>query len=168
MYVFIVTLHVILCLFLVLIILMQPGKGGDVSSAFGGGASSQPFGAAGPGNFLTRGTGVIAALFMVTSISLALYGGGGSSVDDAVQQKIQEEEQEGSGFGASGAAPTATPEAAPTPAEPTAVPTQPSAPSEATPGLPESAPTAPAEAPPAPTQSAPAAPGGAAVPGGTP
>jgi preprotein translocase subunit SecG len=123
MEVFITTLHVILCLLLVLIILMQPGKGGDVSSAFGGGSSSQLFGAAGPGNFLTRGTGVIAGLFMVTSIALALYSGPKSRAGD----EILDEGEEGSGFGVGTTAPAA-PDAAPSAAPVAPQPTEPVAP----------------------------------------
>lgn len=126
MYVFVVTLHVILCLFLVLIILMQPGKGGDVSSAFGGGSSSQLFGAAGPGNFLTRGTGLIAALFMVTSISLALYSGTPTTSGDEEEiERILQEGEEGSGFGTTApapAAPAAAPEVVPAAPAPGAAP----------------------------------------------
>jgi len=147
MYVFVVTLHVILCLILVLVILMQPGKGGDISSAFGGGSSSQLFGAAGPGNFLTRGTGLVAGLFMVTSITLALYStesaSGGSGVRDELEGVIDEGE-EGSGFGAGGTnAPT--PEAPAVPAAPAAPATAPEAPPV------EAVPTAPAPTAPAPT-----------------
>jgi preprotein translocase subunit SecG len=158
MYIFVVTLHVVLSSLLVLIILMQPGKGGDISSAFGGGSSSQLFGAAGPGNFLTRGTGLIATLFMVTSITLALYSTdasrGAAGVDDQLNKVLQEGE-EGSGFGegttnAPGTPPAATPDAAPTtpdaaPATPEAAPATPGA----APSTPEPAPAAPA-APPTP------------------
>jgi preprotein translocase subunit SecG len=132
MYTFVLTLHVILSALLVLIILMQPGKGGDVSAAFAGGASTQLFGAAGPGNFLTKGTGIIATLFMVTSITLALYStdavrsGGGDVTDDV--QRLLEEGEAGSGFGTQTA--PATPGAAPTqePAAPTTDPGAPVAP----------------------------------------
>jgi preprotein translocase subunit SecG len=107
---FVLTLHVVLCVLLVFIILLQPGKGGDVSAAFGGGSSTQLFGAAGPGNFLTRGTGVIAVLFVVTSVALAKMGGGvgkGPEIDaDEVNDQLF--------------APAATP-AAPAPVEPTPV-----------------------------------------------
>jgi preprotein translocase subunit SecG len=71
MHTFLLTLHFILSGLLVFVILMQPGKGADPSSAFGGGAASQIFGASGPGNLLTRGTGALATLFMITSITLA-------------------------------------------------------------------------------------------------
>jgi preprotein translocase subunit SecG len=98
MYTFLLTFHVILSVFLVLIIMMQPGKGADISSAFGGGSASQLFGASGPGNFLTRGTGVIAGLFMVTSILLALMSTEGSSGFDNLEN-LQEEGEAGGGFG---------------------------------------------------------------------
>ncbi len=68
---FLMTLHIILSFLLMAVILMQPGKGADMSSAFGGGGGAQIFGASGPGNFLTRGTGVVATLFLITSITLA-------------------------------------------------------------------------------------------------
>lgn len=74
MYLFTVVLHVMLCVFLVLIILLQPGKGGDVGSAFGGGmGGGNMFGPRGPANLLSRATTLVAVLFMVTSITLALY-----------------------------------------------------------------------------------------------
>ena len=113
MYVFVLSLHIVLCVLLIFIILMQPGKGADVSSAFGGGASSQLFGASGPGNFLTRGTGLIATMFMFTSISLALMGGqtvtaAGEAVD--AMKNVKEDGEEGSGFGLGDKPATPTPE----------------------------------------------------------
>ena len=100
-YTFVLILHLILSTFLILIVLMQPGKGADISSAFGGGSASQLFGASGPGNFLTRGTGAIAAGFMCTSIVLALYStettNAGSITDD--MDKVEGEGEEGAGFG---------------------------------------------------------------------
>jgi preprotein translocase subunit SecG len=73
MYLFLVALHVMLCVFLVLVILLQPGKGGDVGAAFGGGMAGGVFGPRGPTNLLSRATTIVAVLFMVTSISLAVY-----------------------------------------------------------------------------------------------
>ncbi len=74
MYLFVVALHVVLCVFLVLIIILQPGKGGDVGAAFGGGSSSSTvFGPRGPTGLLQRATTVVAVLFMGTSLTLALY-----------------------------------------------------------------------------------------------
>ena len=73
-YLFTVGLHVLLCIFLVLIILLQPGKGGDVGAAFGGGGGgAQMFGPRGPASYLQRATTGVAILFMVTSVTLALF-----------------------------------------------------------------------------------------------
>ena len=74
MYLFTVVLHVMLSVFLVLIILLQPGKGGDIGAAFGGGGGgSTMFGPRGPANLLSRATTLVAVLFMFTSVTLALY-----------------------------------------------------------------------------------------------
>lgn len=125
MYLFVLSVHIVLCLMLILVILMQPGKGADVSSAFGGGASSQLFGASGPGNFLTRGTGALAGLFFVTSVALTFLSedaaglGGGAS--DKVED-VQDDGEEGAGFGAGASSAPATPT---TPSTPTVAPTSP-------------------------------------------
>jgi len=102
MYIFVVSVHIVLCTMLVFVILMQPGKGADVSSAFGGGASSQLFGAAGSGNFLTRGTAAVAGLFMVTSVALTFLGesqtsGGGAAKE--IVKDVQDDGAAGAGFG---------------------------------------------------------------------
>ena len=95
MLLFVTALHVVLCLLLILIIILQPGKGGDVASAFGGGASSAVFGPRGGGNLLSRATTVVAVLFMVTSITLAMYSdesmvSSGSIEDQLLLQEIEE------------------------------------------------------------------------------
>ncbi len=69
MYTFLSVIHCIICLFLVLVILLQQGKGGGLS-AFSGGAQ-QIFGGQGAGNVLTRATGISAGLVLITSILLA-------------------------------------------------------------------------------------------------
>ena len=77
------TLHVIFCLVMILAILLQTGKGGGMGSAFGGGGSSTVFGPRGPGSFIAKLTGVIAALFMVTSMLLAYMSSSkGSDLED--------------------------------------------------------------------------------------
>lgn len=63
-------LHVFACVVLMLVVLLQQGKGGGMGSAFGG-ASAQVFGGAGAGNILTRATTICAAIFMLTSVTLA-------------------------------------------------------------------------------------------------
>jgi len=63
--------HILVCLFLILIVLLQTGKGADIGAAFGGGSSQTLFGSAGPGGFLTKITTGVAVIFMITSIGLA-------------------------------------------------------------------------------------------------
>ncbi len=67
--------HVLLSVALIVLILIQRGKGAEAGAAFGSGASGTVFGAAGSGSFLTRLTGVLATLFFVTSLSLAYLAG---------------------------------------------------------------------------------------------
>ena len=81
----ILTVHYILCLFLIIVILLQAGKGADIGAVFGG-ASQTVFGSRGPATFLNKMTAVVALMFIVTSIWLAHLAkqGGGSSVIDKV------------------------------------------------------------------------------------
>ena len=65
-------IHILACVLLVAIILLQPGKGG-MSAGFGGGAQ-QVFGGRGAGNILTKATGIFATIFMLTSVALAYQG----------------------------------------------------------------------------------------------
>jgi len=80
LYYLIVALYVLVCLFLIGVILLQQGKGGDIANAFGGGGSSQAvFGARSGATLLTRATSVLAALFVVLSMVLTAWGQRGSS-----------------------------------------------------------------------------------------
>ena len=72
MHYFTLALHVVLSFFLILVVLLQPGKGGDVGAAFGGGSSSSFFGPRGPASLLSRITTAVAVLFMCTSAALAI------------------------------------------------------------------------------------------------
>ena len=69
MYTAITIVHVLACIFLALVVLLQTGKGADMGAVFGG-SSSTVFGSSGAGNFLTRLTTATAIVFMLTSISL--------------------------------------------------------------------------------------------------
>jgi preprotein translocase subunit SecG len=64
--------HYFICAFLVILILLQAGKGADIGAAFGG-ASNTVFGGRGPATFLSKITSVAAILFLITSISLAQF-----------------------------------------------------------------------------------------------
>lgn len=84
LYVLLVIVHVAVCLALILVVLLQVGKGQSIGAAFGGAGSSQTFfGSRGPATFLSRLTTVSAAVFMLTSLGLAYLsasGGQGSSI----------------------------------------------------------------------------------------
>ena len=71
---FLVVLHVMVCLVLVLVVLLQRGKGSDVGAALGGGGGNTIFGSRGADNFLTKLTTGSAVIFMLTSLSLAYLG----------------------------------------------------------------------------------------------
>jgi preprotein translocase subunit SecG len=87
-----IVVHVLVALAIIGLVLLQHGKGADMGSGFGGGASSSLFGATGSANFLSRTTAVLATIFFVLSLALAyvatkkpVQSGGG--VMDAVRQQ---------------------------------------------------------------------------------
>ena len=71
----IVILHVIVSIALIMIVLLQTGKGADMGAAFGGGSSQTLFGSTGPGGFLSKATTAAAIIFMLTSLGLAYMTG---------------------------------------------------------------------------------------------
>ena len=71
MTVFLVIIHVIVCVALIMIVLLQTGKGADIGAAFGGGGSNTLFGTSGASTFLSKATTVAAIVFMITSLTLA-------------------------------------------------------------------------------------------------
>jgi preprotein translocase subunit SecG len=80
-----VVVHVIICIFLVIVVLLQSGKAADLAGAFGGMGSQTAFGPRGSATILSKATEVAAGLFMVTSLTLAIMAsrstpGAGSSV----------------------------------------------------------------------------------------
>ncbi|MBT9330449.1 preprotein translocase subunit SecG [Paracidobacterium acidisoli] len=66
------TIHVIICLVLILVILLQQGKSADLAGAFGGQGSQTAFGPRSAANMLTKATGWLALAFVITSIALTL------------------------------------------------------------------------------------------------
>ena len=87
-----IVLHVLVALAIIGLVLLQHGKGADMGSGFGGGASGSLFGATGSANFLSRTTAVLAAAFFILSLALAYVAtrrpveqGGG--VIDAIRSK---------------------------------------------------------------------------------
>jgi preprotein translocase subunit SecG len=75
-------LHVIVCLVVMLVVLIQPGKSGGLGAALGGAGAQQIFGGRGAGNFLSRTTWIAASVFFVTSITLAYIS---TSTGDSLQ-----------------------------------------------------------------------------------
>lgn len=80
----VITLHIVACLFLIAVVLLQQGKGQDLASAFGGGGTQTAFGPRGSANVLSRATTILAAVFMVTSLALSLLRPHEASVLDRV------------------------------------------------------------------------------------
>jgi preprotein translocase subunit SecG len=88
MIILITIVHVIVCLFLIVVVLLQSGKAGDISAAFGGQGSQAAFGPRGAATALSKATTVSAVLFMLTSITLsvnAIKQGGAKSVLQGVK-----------------------------------------------------------------------------------
>ncbi len=73
MHTIIVTIHILVCIGLIGFILVQHGKGAEAGAAFGSGASATVFGSRGSGSFLTQVTGILAATFFITSLTLAYF-----------------------------------------------------------------------------------------------
>ena len=81
------TIHVIVCLFLVIVVLLQSGKAADLAGAFGGQGSQTVFGPRGSATVLSKATAVAAGLFMVTSLSLSLLATRNGKSSPAIFQK---------------------------------------------------------------------------------
>ena len=79
--------HVLIAIIIVVLVLLQKGKGADMGSAFGAGASGTLFGAKGSANFLSRTTAVLATIFFITSLTLA-YLNKGTTISESVLDKV--------------------------------------------------------------------------------
>jgi|ERR1700733_13445582 preprotein translocase subunit SecG len=66
-------IHIVVCFFIIVVVLLQSGTSGDISAAFGGQGSQTAFGARGAATALSRATTWSAVLFIVTSITLSIY-----------------------------------------------------------------------------------------------
>ncbi len=88
MIILVTIIHVIVCLFLIVVVLLQSGKAGDISAAFGGQGSQAAFGPRGAATALSKATTISAVIFMLTSVTLsinAIKQGGPKSVLQGVK-----------------------------------------------------------------------------------
>jgi preprotein translocase subunit SecG len=104
------TIHVIVCVILVLVVLLQSGRGADLAGAFGGGATQTAFGSRGPASFLSKMTTIAAIVFMVTSVSLSLI-----STKTEAKSVLEGTKQHSAQPVKKAPAPTSAPAATPTP-----------------------------------------------------
>jgi preprotein translocase subunit SecG len=72
------SIHLVAALVVVVLVLLQHGKGADMGAAFGSGSAGSLFGASGSANFLSRTTALAATVFFITSLSLAYFSGSGT------------------------------------------------------------------------------------------
>ena len=106
---FLTVLHVMVCVFMVVVVLLQRGKGAEIGAVFGGGSGSTIFGSRGAGNFLTKLTTGAAVVFMLTSLSLAYFAQEGAR-STLFDEDAPKQEEPASPF-AEPEAPAAAPEA---------------------------------------------------------
>ena len=83
------TVHVILCLILIFVVLLQSGKAADLAGAFGGMGSQTVFGPRGSATVLSKATTIAASLFMVTSLALAILASRGTGSTGSVLEHTQ-------------------------------------------------------------------------------
>ncbi|HTY09139.1 MAG TPA: preprotein translocase subunit SecG [Candidatus Edwardsbacteria bacterium] len=110
MFTILLIIHLLTCVMLIGVVLMQSGKGG-LGSALGGGESF--FGGRGAAPFLTRATTVLAVVFMMTSLSLALISGKQTRSATAIEKAVQQDQHRSSSGTRSGESPLPSAPAAP-------------------------------------------------------
>ena len=82
------TVHILVGLSVIGLVLIQHGKGADMGAAFGSGASGSLFGASGSANFLSRTTGIMAAVFFITSLGLTYLATSKPKVSGSVMDTV--------------------------------------------------------------------------------
>lgn len=124
---FFTVVHVLLCVFMIFVILLQPGKDAGMGAALGGGAATSAFGGRGAVTFLSKLTAVCAGLFFLTSLGLSFVG-----VRSSVTSGLVAKPPPAAAPAPAGSeAPTAAPKAGDAQPAPAAAPTAPAAPAPA-------------------------------------
>src|SRR5262249_25768188 len=132
MYYLVLIVHMLVCLFLIIVVLLQSGKAADLAGAFGGMGSQTAFGPRGSATLLSKATTISAVLFMITSLSLSIIAsrqsGLGTTVLEGAPAKSAPAKTAPAPVPPAGQQPpmTVTPEGGkPIPIQPTPLPTQP-------------------------------------------
>jgi len=123
---FFTVIHVLLCVFMIFVILLQPGKDAGMGAALGGGAATSAFGGRGAVTFLSKLTAVCAGLFFLTSLGLSFVG-----VRSSVTSSLVGKPTPAAAPAPGAAAPAAAPKAGDAQPAPAAAPTPPAAPAPA-------------------------------------
>ena len=89
----ILALHVLTCLMIVGLVLLQRGKGAEAGTGFGAGASGTVFGARGSASFLSRTTAVLATTFFITSLALAFFANEQSAPESVLERTLPRQSQ---------------------------------------------------------------------------
>ena len=129
---FFTVIHVLLCVFMIFVILLQPGKDAGMGAALGGGAATSAFGGRGAVTFLSKLTAVCAGLFFLTSLGLSFVGVRGSVTSSLVKPAPAAAPAPAPGSAAPAPDGKATPKASDAEPVPAAAPT-PAAPAAPTP-----------------------------------
>jgi preprotein translocase subunit SecG len=87
MYYAILAVHILVCVFLIIVVLLQSGKAADLAGAFGGMGSQTAFGPRGSATLLSKATTVSAVLFMLTSLSLSILATRGAGLGTTVLER---------------------------------------------------------------------------------
>src|SRR5438270_5803218 len=116
MIVLLTIIHVLVCVFLIIVVLLQSGKAADLAGAFGGMGSQTAFGPRGSATLLSKATTVSAVVFMITSLSLSILAtrNAGSSVGNTVLDKAKQSAPLSAPKSTQGPAPGGPPASAPT------------------------------------------------------
>jgi preprotein translocase subunit SecG len=129
MYILAMIVHVVVCLFLIIVVLLQSGKAADLAGAFGGMGSQTAFGPRGSATLLSKATTISAVLFMVTSLTLSILATKSAGLGTTVL-----EDQRPAQTAPVAPAPLPVPGGTPAPAQtqqiPLPTPTQPAAPAK--------------------------------------
>ncbi len=89
MIILVTIIHIIVCLFLIIVVLLQSGKSADIAAAFGGMGSQTAFGPRGAATVLSKATTWSAVIFMLTSITLSIFASRASTNNGSVLNSLK-------------------------------------------------------------------------------